>query len=88
VADESGAVLPGVSAIATSPSLQVPQVTAVTDQRGEYRLPALPVGVYTVVYELQGFQTIERTDVRLTAGFVATVNVTMKVGSLRCSSWP
>ena len=32
VTDESGAVLPGVTVTATSPALQVPQVTAATDE--------------------------------------------------------
>lgn len=35
VADESGAVLPGVTVTVTSPGLQVPSVVVVTDQRGE-----------------------------------------------------
>src|SRR3712207_1267816 len=58
VTDESKAVLPGVTVTATSPALLVPQVEAVTDERGEYRLTPLPVGTYTVVYELSGFQAI------------------------------
>ena len=35
VTDESGAILPGVTVTATSPALQVPQVTDVTNERGE-----------------------------------------------------
>ena len=38
VTDTSGAVLPGVTATATSPALQVRSVTSVSDERGEYRL--------------------------------------------------
>ena len=34
VTDQSGAVLPGVTVTATSPALQVPQVTAVTNEHG------------------------------------------------------
>ena len=40
VTDENGGVLPGVTVTATSPALQVPSVTDITDQRGEYRLDA------------------------------------------------
>src|SRR5688572_4354038 len=58
VTDESGAVLPGVTVTATSPALQVPNVTAVTDERGEYRITPLPIGAYEVLYELSGFQGI------------------------------
>ena len=56
VTDQSGAVLPGVTVTATSPALQVPQMTAVTNELGEYRLAPLPVGVYQVAYDLSGFQ--------------------------------
>jgi len=38
VTDGTGAVLPGVTVTATSPALQVPSVTTVTDDRGDYRL--------------------------------------------------
>ncbi len=57
VADSSGAILPGVTVIATGPALQVPQVDTVTNERGEYRLSPLPIGTYSVTYELPGFQT-------------------------------
>ena len=44
VTDESKALLPGVTVTATSPALQSPQVTTITDERGEYRLTPLPIG--------------------------------------------
>src|SRR5687768_9937473 len=69
VADESGAVLPGVTVTATSPALQVPSVVSVTDERGEYRLTPPPIGTYTVEYSMSGFQTVRREGVRLTVGF-------------------
>src|SRR4051812_6939471 len=68
VTDQSGAVLPGVAVTAASPSLLVGQVTAVTDATGEYRLSPLPIGTYEVTYSLDGFQSIKRENVRLTAG--------------------
>lgn len=82
VTDDNGAVLPGVTVTATSPALQVPQVTAVTNERGEYRLTPLPIGTYTVQYELQGFGGLRREDIRLTAGFTARVDVALKLGTL------
>jgi hypothetical protein len=82
VTDESGGVLPGVTVTATSPALQVPQVVSVTNERGEYRLTPLPIGTYTVVYSLSGFQSVRRENLRLTAGFVATLDTTLKVGAL------
>ncbi len=82
VADESGAVLPGVTVTATSPALQVPQVTDVTNERGEYRLTPLPIGTFAVRYELSGFGTVRREDLRLTAGFTAKLDIVMKIGTL------
>ena len=71
VTDGTGAVLPGVTVTATSPALQVPSVVTVTDAQGDYRLTPLPIGTYTVTYELAGFQNLRREGVRLTVGFVA-----------------
>src|SRR6266571_3122364 len=82
VTDESGAVLPGVTVTAKSPSLQVPEVSSITDGRGEYRLTPLPIGTYEVRYDLAGFQAIRREALRLTSGFVAKVDIVMKVGAL------
>src|SRR5687768_3315119 len=82
VTDESGAVLPGVNVTATSPALQVPSVTAVTDATGEYRLTPLPIGTYTVEYAISGFQAVRREGVRLTIGFTARLDIGLKVGSL------
>ncbi len=82
VTDNSGAVLPGVTVTATSPALQVPSVTSVSDERGEYRLSPLPIGVYTVLFELAGFQNVRREGVRLTVGFTARVDAEMNVGAV------
>jgi carboxypeptidase family protein len=82
VTDGTGAVLPGVTVAATSPALQVPSITAVTDARGEYRLTPLPIGTYTVTYELVGFQNVRRENVRLTVGFVARVDQVLNLGGV------
>lgn len=81
--DESGAVLPGVTVTATSPALQVGSVTTVSDERGEYRLTPLPIGLYQITYELSGFQVVRNETVRLTVGFTARLDVVLKVGSLQ-----
>lgn len=81
VRDESGAVLPGVTVTATSPALQVRQTADTTNAQGEYRLAPLPIGIYAVTYELQGFQALRREGLQLTVGFVAKVDVTLKIGA-------
>lgn len=82
VTDESGAVLPGVTVTATSPALQVPSVVGVTDEHGGYRLSPLSIGTYVVQYELSGFQTVRREGVRLTVGFTARIDASLKVGGV------
>jgi hypothetical protein len=82
VTDNTGAVLPGVTVTATSPALQVPSVTSLSDDRGGYRLSPLPIGVYTVLFELPGFQNVRREGVRLTVGFTARVDSEMNVGAV------
>ena len=73
VTDESGGAMPGVTVTVKSPALQVPQQTTVTGVDGDYRLLELPPGVYSVTFELSGFQTSARTDVHLTVGFAGKV---------------
>jgi carboxypeptidase family protein/TonB-dependent receptor-like protein len=82
VTDPTGAVLPGVTVTGTSPALQVPSVVTVTDERGEYRLTPLPIGTYTVTYELAGFQNLRREGVQLTVGFTAKLDQVMNPGGV------
>jgi hypothetical protein len=82
IKDDTGAALPGVSVTVTSPALQVPQVVGVSDERGEYRVIDLPPGTFRVQYELAGFGTLVREGIVLTSGFVAKVDVVLKVATL------
>src|SRR6185436_2042194 len=75
IVDTSGGVLPGVTITVTSPALQVERVSAVSDERGQYRVTPLPIGTYSVRYELGGFETIQREGIRLTVGFVAKLDL-------------
>jgi hypothetical protein len=82
VSDEQNLALPGVSVTITSPALITAQQTSVTDGEGMYSFPDIAIGVYRVTYELGGFQRLVREDVQLTAGFEATLNVMLRVGTL------
>ena len=42
----------------------------------------MPIGVYTVLFELPGFQNVRREGVRLTVGFTARVDAEMNVGAV------
>jgi hypothetical protein len=80
--DSSGAVLPGVTVEAASPSLIEKSRTAVTDGAGQYKIVNLVPGVYSVTFTLTGFNTVKREGIELTGSFTASVSADMKVGSL------
>src|SRR5713226_8343974 len=82
VKDTSGAVLPGVTVEASSPVLIEKVRTVVTDGEGRYNIVDLRPGTYVVTFSLTGFNTLKREGIALTAGFTATVNADMQVGSL------
>src|SRR6266498_1342211 len=82
VKDESNAVLPGVTVTATSPQLQVGVLTQVSDSAGNYKFVDLPAGTYRLKAEIQGFSTSVREDLRLTVGFNARVDFTLKLGAV------
>jgi len=82
VADTTGAVLPGVTVEASSPALIEKVRTAVTNDRGLYRIVDLRPGVYTVTFTLPGFSTFRREGLELTTAFTATVNAELRVGAL------
>jgi hypothetical protein len=87
VTDSQGAVLPGVTVMATHQQTGLQRSTE-TNQAGEYRIGALPSGVYDIVAELSGFAGQTRrlelvlnqeAEVSFTLGLGArteTVNVT------------
>src|SRR5687768_2702802 len=82
VTDASGAVLPGVSITLSGDRLIGGPQTQVSDESGSYRFDRLVPGSYNVKFELQGFRTVDRPDVRISAAFVATINGKMEVGQV------
>ena len=82
VADAQGAVLPGVTVTATSPSVIGAQTT-VTSETGNYRFPAVPPGDYELTFELAGFNTLKREGIAITLGFTANVNVELALATLQ-----
>jgi Carboxypeptidase regulatory-like domain/TonB dependent receptor len=83
----------GLNGTVTDPSLRVlPQthVTAVhnatglrretmSSSSGTYDIPELPVGVYTITFDHQGFKTLTFVDVEQVIGRTRTLNATLQV---------
>lgn len=82
VSDNTGGALPGVAVTISGPPLQVPDIAAVTGAEGTYRFVNLPPGVYRISYELSGFRTVMREEVRVSAGFVARIDAVMEIGAI------
>ncbi|MET0556043.1 MAG: TonB-dependent receptor [Vicinamibacteria bacterium] len=82
VTDESGAALPGVTVSLKGESVVGVQ-TAVTNEQGFYRFPALPTGNYDVSFALGGFATLNRNALKVSVGATVDESVSLKVSSLQ-----
>src|SRR4030095_14655172 len=82
VKDASGAVLPGVTVEASSPALIEKVRMTVTDGTGQYAIPDLRPGIYSVKFTLTGFSVVQRDGVELSGSFTARINADMRVGGL------
>jgi hypothetical protein len=81
VRDADGGVMPGVTVTATHDATNA-VTTAVTNEVGLYELRGLPVGRYSVVAELRGFQNARNTDVVVRVNEVVRLDVALKVGAV------
>src|SRR5919204_3482690 len=81
VQDTSGAVLPGVSVTVTHQGTNLTRET-VSDDRGEFALPALPAGPYAIRIELSGFKTYTSQGLNLSAGQEVRQTYALEVGGL------
>jgi hypothetical protein len=78
VTDSSGSVLGNTSVRAVQNSTQLVRET-VSNSVGRYDLPELPVGVYTVTFEHQGFKKLDFVDVEQVIGRTRTLDATLPV---------
>jgi len=82
VQDSQGGVLPGVTVTLTSRTQGNVQ-TAVTDSGGRFVLPIVRPDSYTLKVSLEGFKTLERTNLIVNANDkLSTGALTLEVGAL------
>ncbi len=81
VQDTSGGILPGVNITVTHQGTGLTR-DAVSDERGEFTLPALPPGSYGIKLELSGFKTYESRGLTLSAGQTVRQSYSLEVGTL------
>ena len=79
VRDPSGALVPGAALAATLAGTETVR-NATSDSDGDYEFPELAVGTYTVTARAGGFKNYSESDVQVTIGHVAVVNISLAVG--------
>jgi hypothetical protein len=80
VTDPGGAVIPGASVEAKNTDTGV-TFPAVTTNTGDYTVPDLPIGAYSVTVKVTGFKTYVHTGIALAALQVVKEDVVMQVGN-------
>ncbi|HEY3004738.1 MAG TPA: carboxypeptidase regulatory-like domain-containing protein, partial [Kribbellaceae bacterium] len=74
--------MPGVTVSIRNQATGIVRDT-VTDAKGLFRAPLLPVGTYEVTASLSGFATTKRANLELTIGQTLTADLSLKVAGTR-----
>src|SRR6516164_9352549 len=82
VHDQTGAAIANATVIVTDTQRSVSR-QAVTDQSGNFVVPALPPSVYTVRAEANGFKTVEHQDVQLEVARDISLDFSLPAGTVR-----
>jgi hypothetical protein len=80
VTDPAGSVVPHVTVVATEQATGV-QTKAVTDSSGEYSIPFLKAGTYTITVQAKGFSKFEEQNLALSTVDHPTVDIKLAVGT-------
>lgn len=81
VSDPSGAVIAGATVVAKNKATNF-EYRGATDASGYYTFASLPVGMYSMTVEVQGFKKALRDNVGLEVGQKARIDFTLEVGQV------
>ena len=84
ITDSSGAIIPNANIEVESSALMAPRQT-VSRVDGNYLVDLLPIGTYKVTVTGNGFKTYVQNGIGIQAGFTATINAVLDVGSINQS---
>ena len=84
VRDPTAGVVPGASLMVTNTETGLTRSLS-TDERGYYRVLALPVGRYDIKIEKTGFRTLVRFGIDLAVAQDAVVDVDLQIGKIEDS---
>ena len=79
ISDPTGAVLSGVKVTATNDATGVTQ-DVVSNDSGDFTFPNVPVGTYSLTFDLKGFKKAVRHGISLDVNQIITLNMTMQLG--------
>src|SRR5579871_2478511 len=79
ITDSTGAVVPNAKVTVTQDSTSLTRET-VTGTQGDYRVPFLPPGTYTMKVEAKGFATVQQKGIVLEVGREVTANQSLRAG--------
>jgi Carboxypeptidase regulatory-like domain len=79
VADPTGSVIVGARVIVTNIARGTQNAT-VTTGAGEYTVPELPAGIYSVTVIAPGFSTLARSGITVSVGETALVDLKLRIG--------
>jgi hypothetical protein len=78
--DASGATVPGVSVIITNNATAI-TAKATSSTSGDYEIPSLRVGVYTISASAPGFADAVAKNITISVGVRERIDLTLQVGS-------
>ncbi len=81
VKDPEGGVLPGTMVAVSSAVLVQKTARTTTDQRGTFRFPSLPPGLYQLEAELPGFKKLQMENVKVSLGQTTRLELTLELGA-------
>jgi hypothetical protein len=81
ITDPDGLALPGVTVTASSVALQGVRTTVSSDN-GDYIIPFLPPGSYTVTFALQGFNTLTRENLAVQIAETLQIDARMAIAGI------
>jgi hypothetical protein len=83
--DATGAVVAGATVTVTNVNTGI-TTTVTTNASGDYEVPSLRVGTYSIKAEAQGFAPVEATNISIMVGGRAHIDLTLKVGQANATT--
>jgi len=80
VKDQAGAVVPNATVVALNVATGT-QAKATTTGTGNYTLPSLPAGIYTVSVEVAGFKKFEQENIEVQVSITNRIDIALQVGA-------